>query len=276
MLPDFLVIGAMKSGTTWLYNMLKQHPNINMAKDRKEVHFFDRYYDRGIDWYKNKFKDTSDKTTGEVTPDYLHNKECAYRIKKIIPNVKLICVLRNPVNRIFSEYKYIKQNKNYNGDFRQFINETNYNALEKGLYYKQLEPYFKLYDSKNIEIIIFEKLIQNEKEFIKKIYKFLGVDSNFIPQDTNEKANVSKIPRFKKLYSMGKIFVEKLYDWDLLIIINLLKKLGLKKLFFFDKKPKFVPMSKGEELFLYDYYEEDVEKLQKLIDQNAKDIWGFN
>ena len=117
LLPDFLIIGYQKCGTTSLYNYLAQHTNIAPA-GRKETHYFSISYWRGINWYKSYFptiftkKKKGGKTngkfiTGEASPQYIYHTYSLDRIQKTLPNVKLILLLRNPIDRAYSAYQHV-------------------------------------------------------------------------------------------------------------------------------------------------------------------------
>ncbi|MGM0411497.1 MAG: sulfotransferase domain-containing protein [Bacillota bacterium] len=274
-LPDFLIIGAQKSGTTWIYEVLKSHPKIAMAKNRKEVHYFDRYYDRGIEWYKKRFPDKFSGLIGETTPKYIYDKKVPERIKKNIPDVKLICILRNPIKRAYSQYKYLVQEKNYNNSFRQSIDEY-IDIKERGLYYNQLFRYLKYFNKTQIKIIIFEEMLENKKEKLEEVANFLNLNYDFDEEKIYGKANVSKIPKFKKTYSFTKSIVKKLYDYDLVFIINFFEKIGFKKIFFSENNHNFPEMNTEMYNFLKQYYREDIEKLEVLLDKDLKKIWNLN
>ena len=111
--PDFMIIGAMRSGTTSLYNYLIQHPKIIPASE-KEIHFFTLHYERGLSWYQEQFEKnfpnfslnkSNEFLTGEGTPAYIRHPEAPKRIAEILPNIKFIALLRNPVERAYSNYK---------------------------------------------------------------------------------------------------------------------------------------------------------------------------
>jgi hypothetical protein len=106
-LPNYLIIGAQKAGTSSLFNYLSMHPQVKNSY-KKEVHYFDKNYDKPINWYKQYFPfkfGVNDKTMiGEATPNYLYHPFVAGRIKKTIPDVKMIVLLRNPVERVISQY----------------------------------------------------------------------------------------------------------------------------------------------------------------------------
>ena len=108
MLPEFLIIGAQKSGTTSLYNYLTQHPMVGTAFE-KEVRYFNNHFDKGLNWYKAHFPlriRSSQFMTGEGEPSYLPHPVAPQRVYELVPQVKLIVMLRNPVDRAFSHYQH--------------------------------------------------------------------------------------------------------------------------------------------------------------------------
>lgn len=206
-LPDFIIIGAQKAGTTSLFNYLSKHPDI-IPPITKEVHYFDGGLNPSIDnfakgekWYKSHFPLRSklkNKKTFEASPLYLFNPLAPYRIKELLPDVKLIALLRNPVDRAISHYFHEKRN-NYdplgeldamkeeenrmtnlaiNKDFknREFIK---YSYKSRGRYYEQLERYFSLFPKKNILVIESERFFSNPECVLKDILEFIGVDDKF-------------------------------------------------------------------------------------------------
>ena len=113
-LPDFVVIGAQKGGTTFLYHLLVQHPYVEPAAS-KEVHFFDNLFDLGVEWYRWRFpaprrKDGRRTITGEATPYYLFHPHAAKRMAQVIPRARLIVLLRNPVDRAYSHHQMAVRN----------------------------------------------------------------------------------------------------------------------------------------------------------------------
>lgn len=117
-LPDFLIAGAMKCGTTSLYNYLGQHPEIAKAR-KKELHFFDWHYQRGLRWYRSQFPlalpgrwagpGGGGIRTGEASTDYLFHPRAPERIAATLPEVRLIALLRNPVDRAYSHYHHVRK-----------------------------------------------------------------------------------------------------------------------------------------------------------------------
>jgi hypothetical protein len=108
MLPDFLIIGTQRGGTTSLYNYLSAHPKIALAR-QKEVHYFSVNYEKGLDWYESFFPRTRGlrrRITGEASPYYIFHPHSPARVKQLLPDVKIIALLREPVGRAFSHYRH--------------------------------------------------------------------------------------------------------------------------------------------------------------------------
>jgi hypothetical protein len=188
--PDFLIIGVQKGGTTSLFHYLRQHPKIKLPRN-KEIHFFDRYFRKGILWYRSWFPlclFNKGFTTGEATPSYMWDKETANRIKNILPDVKIIVLLRNPIDRAYSHYHMeLKKKREVNTDFETAISkeieflqqgrsdyenaETSY--LIRGLYAYQLERYYHFFGKKQVMIVQSEDLKTQPEIVLNQITDFL-------------------------------------------------------------------------------------------------------
>jgi hypothetical protein len=189
-LPDFLVIGAAKSGTTSLYHYLKQHPEIFLPKI-KEINFFAydpinpgkrKYWAKTIDEYKKFYKGSSGfKSRGEVSPSYMNSSVAPQKIYSFIPDAKIIAVLRNPVDRAFSRYMMSLRMGKKMKSFEEVINDKNTLVIQEGNYYDRLIPYYEIFPRGRIKIFIFEKMQNNMNGFFKELFTFLGVDSSFQP-----------------------------------------------------------------------------------------------
>lgn len=201
-LPDFVVIGTQKSGTTSLYQYLNQHSKIKMALE-KETHYFDLNYEKGTKWYRSLFpivnKEKKGVIVGDNTPNYFFHPHVPERIHKLLPDAKLIVLLRNPTERAISnyfhdvkkkreklsimeallaedertkdEYEKMKNDKNYNS-----YNAINFSYKARGIYIEQLKRYEKYFSKNNILVLSSEELFSNPNEIMLKIYKFLGLD----------------------------------------------------------------------------------------------------
>ena len=229
-LPDFLIIGFHKTATTSLYDYLIQHPNIGSAT-HKELHYFDTYFWRGLGWYKthfptkmmkNRIEKTSDQRfiTGEATPNYVFYPEAHSRVKQSLPNVKLIVILRNPIDRAYSHYNYQKklhrgalENTTFEEIVTQEIEKMNNDGFEKeflrnfnlkndrmpyvhlGIYVKFLKKWMNVFPKEQFHVIKTEELEQNPNQIINDVFHFLGLKEHTIPD--LKKRNTTKYLEMK-------------------------------------------------------------------------------
>lgn len=191
-LPNFICIGAQKSGTTTLYDILRQHPEVFLPAN-KELHFFDDdfNYQKGMNYYKNFFADAIGyRAVGEITPAYLYFEKCPQRIYNTLGgDIKFIIILRNPVERAFSHYlmsyKRGYENKNFHKAVLEEKNRINsdyfakshFSYIDRGYYSKQIQNYFTFFSTENIKILIFEDFLQDKQNVVSSILEFLNVKS---------------------------------------------------------------------------------------------------
>jgi hypothetical protein len=197
MLPNFLIIGAPRAGTTWAAKNLMLHPQIYLPKE-KELHFFDQKYDKGIEHYKTNFMDVKGKiAVGEATPDYMYRKEIPALIHQHLPDVKLIAILRNPVDRLYSRYwnSKAKYSANKNLSFEEKIDQKPL-FIEEGFYYEHLIRYQNFFPKDRFLILFFEDLKSDPYGFLKKIYNFINVDENFVSPIVEYQINTAKSKKY--------------------------------------------------------------------------------
>jgi len=202
-LPNFIVIGPGKSGTTWIYNLLKNHPQICISS-AKETLFFEDYYHKGFKWYSKFFKHCKSKTAiGEVSNTYIFSSLAAKRIWVFNPKIKLISCLRNPIDRTFSHYLFLLRNAEVNGTFEEVLVKRK-DLLDRGMYSKHLSKYLKYFPKEQILILLYDDLKYDPKRFAKKIYNFLNVDDGYYPENSDKKILAASKPRIKLLAKLTK------------------------------------------------------------------------
>lgn len=194
-LPDFLGIGAQRAGTTWLHNCLKEHPALCLPS-KKELHFFDTNYENGLQWYREKFEPQQGQLVGEITPNYYHHKDALARIKQDLPDVKLIYIIREPISRAVSQYELYKDNEFEGRTLEQLVDQKE-SLIEFSLQGKHLEHIYQQFDKSNVLVLFYDELNTQPEVFVKKVYEFLGVDSNFVPQFLNKRVNRVVFPRLQ-------------------------------------------------------------------------------
>ena len=208
-LPNFLIIGFPKCGTTSLYEYLIQHPDI-FPPIGKEIDYFDRLYNKKNNWYKVRFPTTFQKKynekflkrnflTGEATPRYIMHPHALQRIKKTVPNAKFIVLLRNPIERAFSHYNMNVKNgydslsfenavkneqERIKGRYEKMAKNPDYYSwdydlfayLDQGIYVEKLKRWMKVFPKEQFLIIQSEEFLENSSKIYYKVLNFLNLD----------------------------------------------------------------------------------------------------
>jgi len=291
-LPNFFIIGAHKSGTTSLYEYMSQHPSIFMAKV-KEPRFFALSEDKikysgpndpaasceydTLEKYATLFESSCDlPLRGEASTLYLYHNKAPKNIKKLVPDAKLIAVLRNPMERAYSNYLYaLRDGREVIDNFEEALNLEEERIQEKwgplwhykrkGLYAMQLERYFKVFNENQIKVIIYDDYKKNPEGICQSIFEFLGVDSSFEPS-TGINYNVSGVPKSSSLHQflLNPSSFRFLYKF----IPNTVRKKVKEKLMQINidrDKEKIPTYDHSTHLWLCDYYEDDIRKLESII-----------
>lgn len=298
MLPNFLVIGAAKAGTTSIYYYLKMHPEIFLNK-KKETNFFafenkmlnfkdengeisdiNKSSINSYDKYIEEFKQANHKAVGEVSPWYLYfAEESAVNIKKYIPNAKLIVILRNPVDRAFSSFMHlVRDGRESKNNFCDALEEEktrinhNYSPLwhytKAGFYYSQLSEFYQKFNDQQIKVLLYDDFIQNPDDSVRSIFNFIGVDSNIV-LPKNMHMNMSGIPN----NWISKFLLSKNFSKS--VIKSFMPK-GVSEKFHTSKIRKKIlsktlikmSISKEDREFLKVVYRDDILALQNLIDRD--------
>jgi hypothetical protein len=219
-LPNFMIIGAQKAGTTSLYNYLKGHPEVFMSRV-KETHFFS-YQDwegshatgrrritepvRSLEAYQRLFEGAGSAVArGEASPSYLYSRNAPGRIHSLIPEVRLIAVLRNPADRAYSNYLHCRRHGiEPLSDFRTALAAEDARTKEgwepifhykaKGFYSRQLLRYFDCFAREQIEILLYEDLRRDPNLVLGQIFEFIQVDAGILPSVLRQ-YNVAGAPR---------------------------------------------------------------------------------
>lgn len=201
-LPDFIIIGAPKAGTTSLCRAFATNEEVHVIRE-KEALFFDKYYDRGTEWYADKFSNIPvERMAGEATPTYALGTNChetAERIVNLIPTVKLIYCVREPIARIESHYLQDISNGIHTTSISDAINERSY-LLETSRYHHVLTSYLRYFPQQQIHIVFIEELIANPEKIINECYRFLGVaeTQEVSLQKLGAREDMQRYPQFLK------------------------------------------------------------------------------
>jgi hypothetical protein len=241
-LPDFVVIGTMKGGTTSFYHLLTQHPYVEPAA-AKELHFFNNHFDEGVEWYRRCFpaprwKDGRRVITGEATPGYMRSRLAPERMARVIPQARLIALLRNPVDRSYSEYQQVvrkgrqirtfpeaiglkaaakeaerTQSLGAEGEFSEHgedyvsLDWSSPKYLSKSVYVDQLLRWAEFFPREQMLVLKSEDFFESPVESLKPVLAFLGLPDwePEIPEFRGEgdKDEYERIKRNKGTYEEG-------------------------------------------------------------------------
>jgi len=286
-LPDFIIIGAQKSGTTALWKCLRKHPEIFMPEE-KEINYFksdENNYAKGIDWYAGFFKDSKDeKSIGEASPRYLFYPDVAEKIHRFNKDIKLICILRNPVDRAYSHYWHNVRDGLEDLSFKEAVDrekerikESDYNYraysyISRGFYYDQIRHFLDYFDITQIHFIIFEELIKHPAEIIEKTLEYLNVDTSFIPKmDHVNQASALKYPLiYRRIRSKSDYMLDIVREKTSYAIRDKISRL-LRKIF--TNKGKYPRIDPKLRKYLERIFNEKNRMLSQLLNKDL-DIWN--
>lgn len=308
--PNFFIVGCVKGGTTSMHHYLGQHPDIYLTPI-KETNYFSRkdidaknfredyavdikinlkkyFEDRPLkpvhiahinetkDYLELFSESKNEKILGEICNSYLICPSTAEEIQRSCPDAKIAMVLRNPVDRAFSQYLMnIKEAKSINSSFIEEIEKDDKNEkkgwgvshqyLELGLYYQQVKKYVDLFPKEQIKIIFYDDYRVSPKKILDELCDFLNIDNKF-DFDVSLNLNEKGAPNFKYFnYLLTRLGVVKMVKP---LFSKEMKRRLFSVLFSQKKLPK---IQQAERDFLIDYYKKDISQLSKLIkkDLNA-------
>jgi len=189
-LPTFVIAGAQKCGTTSLAGAVRQHPQIHLSR-RKEIHFFDRHFDRGLDWYREQFTPKPHHAqVGEATPAYMYDPVARERMIATLPEARIVIILRNPVDRAYSHYWH----KRRLGDeslptFEEAMAaeplrreragvraRIGFAYVDRGHYIDQIEQLVASQGRDRVHVMLLDDLVRDQTGSLKALLEFLEVD----------------------------------------------------------------------------------------------------
>ncbi len=284
---DFIGIGASKAGTTWLARVLDAHPDICLSAI-KETNFFCKehvptigayiqYDGTNMDRYPLFFKKCRPgQIKGEYSVHYMRESMAARNIHKNFPDIKIIAVLREPVSRFFSHYRFNRAILKKEAHLLEHLIHPDEALIQHGMYARNLRPYFDLFPKDNIKVLIYEEMSADPYGALKELYSFLGVDDSFVPHELMERRiNPTVQVRFR---SIIKILDRVRFALIMLGIERLICATFKKKLYYFVQKINFKKMNHEEidedvRRKIKDLYVEDRKKLEALLKRNLSEVW---
>jgi Sulfotransferase domain len=287
---DFIIVGAQKCGTTSLHKYLQHHPEIYMLPEKEAPYFTNtEYCEKGWEWYLKEFfcEKTQGSICGKSTPQYMTRTETPARIYAQIPNVKLIAMVRNPIERAYSHYKMNIKREKESRAFAEIVREklqpeilkcereapqrTNDRAyLVIGEYGRILTEYFRVFPREQLLVLFTEELAANPEATAKQVFSFLGVDAGFVPPNLGKHYHVGGTKRRIPLdeHTLANHF---LFQRLLLLVPKRVRHLFARRFLFWfmiwntrpDSDTNRVPDEVRD--ILSRFYKEDVRQLEELL-----------
>ncbi len=271
-LPNFLYLGPDKSGSSWLFEVLRNHPDC-FVPACKDVYYFDEHYDKGMDWYLDFFRDARPgvPAMGELSHSYLFSMEAADRIRQDLPGVKLMASLRQPVERCYSHYLYLVSSGLVTSSFAETID--NRPGLTRSSYYaKSVEGYLERFGAERFKVLFFDDLKKDPRHYARQVYDFLGLSFNeaFDYDKKVREARAARNVYLARLAKHGALMARKL---GLVNLVGAVKHgLAARLLYRPLKKGEAPKMDPEVGKRLLERYIPDIEATEKLLGVNL-DHW---
>jgi hypothetical protein len=270
--PDFIVAGVRRCGTTWLHRCLGEHPGIALPTATKELFFFDRNWDRGIAWYERYFDACPPgKIYGEASPSYFYASEAPSRIASVVPDAKLIFVLRNPLERVISLYHHMRVSGDLNVDLVEAL-KTNAELVDEGFYAKHLERFRAIFAPERIFVLVQEDVAQTG---LAPLFAFLGVQPDFQPPSLNQRINERREARSELPVRAAVRLSRTLHHSGLHRVVTAAKALGADRLFVRRRSLAKAGAAAGIADRVHALYDADTDRLGHILGRDLGQVWDY-
>lgn len=269
-LPTFIGIGAQKCASTWIYDILHDHPQASLS-DRKELDFFSHHYDRGLPWYERHFSTNEPGfAVGEISPSYFHEPAVPERVRACLPDTKIILALRDPVERAISHHKHAVRLGDISGSDLSFEAALPGNPmyLEQGRYATHLEKWLYRFPADQLLVIFFEDVARAPEDVARQVYRFLDIDPEHRSTSLDRRSNASHVIPFAGLERTRKGLRTGIHRLGLGILWDGVAAVGARRLYHHLNRrssEEAIPTIKDEtRAWLRAYFHEEVVRLEGL------------
>jgi len=263
-LPDFIAVGPQRTGTTWLHEVLKGH--VGLPQDVKETQYFKWHYDQGRDWYSAHFVSSrNDLPVGEICPVYFNSRIALNRIAADLPHCKIICSLREPVERSYSHYKMLRAFAGLRG-FEESLN-TLPDLIDCSRYPIHLRVWFDAFGEDNVLVVLYDDLEADPQFYIDRICEFIGAQRFDVSATRAGGQRVYPSPPAPRSRILG-IAANKLFFWlkahRCYSLLNAWNDSPLWNLCFAGGEA-YGRMNPATENYLRSLFRPDIDELERLI-----------
>jgi hypothetical protein len=269
-MPNLIIIGGLKCGTTSIHHYLGLHPDVQMSKP-KELNFFveELNWDLGLDWYEARFDDRL-PVRGESSPHYTNLPRfsgVAERIERHCPDAKLLYMVRDPIKRILSHWVHAKGAGYETGELDEVLSRPDSAYVQRSMFWMQLQPYLECFDRDRIEVITQEELQADREETMRKAFRFVGVDDAFTHEQFDrewEKSSAKEGDKYQVMERLVKLPGLRSFDRNFDRLPESLRWM-VEKVVHDPEKPSAPKPELSDELFerMRGWFRDDVAGLQE-------------
>lgn len=268
-LPDSLVIGPQKAGTTWIHCYLQSRGDVCLPEGVKETMFFDRYYGKGKAWYADHFQpQAAMQRTIEVAPTYFHHEEAPKRIHEMLGLIPLVCTLRDPSKRSFSLYLHMRRyGMTSCTDFREAASKHP-EIIGTSLYATHLKRWIGAFGREKLLILLQEDLAEQQQDYTRMLCDHLNLPFEQPGVLLQERINAATLPPSPLLAKFGQGVADRLRSAGLYPIINWAKQMGLKSLFFGTSGRAMPALSADERRWAVAQFQNEIDELEVILQRD--------
>lgn len=270
--PNFIAIGPGKSGTSWLYMVLRSHPQVGMSSAKETLYFEDEYW-RGPNWYAKFFRHVESSATaiGEISNTYIFSPLAAERIAQDFPAMKLIATLRHPADRAFSHYLFLKRNAELNCTFEEALARRP-DIKTRGNYFSHLTHYSQRFHPDQLLILLFDDLKRDVHAYAARLFDFLGIDPIADPTILQRRVLEASEARNRLLAKYSVALAHWIRRAGFPELVTRIKSGFVNKLIF---RKMTSPAEIAPDTYekLCEYYREDVTRLSEWLKRDLVYAW---
>ena len=267
-LPDFIAVGPPRTATTWLDTVLRGH--VGLPLNVKETHFFTRNYRQGLTWYERHFRHcAADPVVGEICAAYFENPQARERISTHLPKCKIICTLRDPVERLYSYYKLMRHNGRTELPFEEAL-VRHKQMMASSRYALHARDWQRDFGKRNVLVVLNDDLAKDSQAYLDSVTDFIRIERIVVDEAAiaRNKANTIEVaPRSARLARSARQLRSWLGSHRMYRTRWLLDRAGVWR-FCFEGGPPFPPLDPALELRLRDLLRPEVEMLEDLLQRD--------
>jgi len=268
LLPSFFIVGPPRTGTTWLHEILRQRTTL--PKSTKETRFFDVHFHRGIRWYQAHFANSERAwPVGEVAPTYFASGEACHRIQELIPTAKIVCIFRNPVERVISLYRVKRAYGMIPWNFEDAVLHDR-ELIESGRYATHLGAWRRAFGSSHVLTTFFDDLRKDPQAYVHALSDFLCIPRFTLAGHELRavyKSETMSHPRSYQRTHVGSEIADWLKARRLGRLVTIINCSPVRKLFLGGGVPFSQPTRELSQT-IYDFFGDEIEQLETMVNRD--------